>query len=144
MSVNDTVRAVAEKGDPRDGIAHEKDARAVPVFVYGTLKPGQLYWPRISAWVVYTEEASVRGELFDTVLGYPAAVFGDNDVVEGVLLHVPAAVLDKVLAVMDEIEVEGKEYRRVRVLTLAGVEAIAYEWMGPTEGMRPLSGPWSR
>jgi gamma-glutamylcyclotransferase (GGCT)/AIG2-like uncharacterized protein YtfP len=116
--------------------------RAVAVFVYGTLKPGGLYYPRIAQWVVYTADAMVRGEMFDTGLGYPAARFGEADVVHGVLLYVPASAIDAVLAVMDEIESEGEEYRRVRVITLDGTEAIGYEWIGDTSRMRPLTGPW--
>jgi len=121
----------------------DSGARTIPIFVYGTLKPGGVYHGRVSAWVVYALDASVRGEMYDTGLGYPAAVFGGNDVVPGVLLHVPADALDRVLEVMDEIEEEGKEFRRVRVHTLDGIEAIAYEWMGPTERLRPLLGPWA-
>jgi gamma-glutamylcyclotransferase (GGCT)/AIG2-like uncharacterized protein YtfP len=85
----------------------------------------------------------VRGELFDTGMGYPAAVFNDAGLIQGVLLYVPAPSIDQVIAVMDEVEAEGREYRRVRVHTMEGVEAIAYEWMGPTDLLRPLLGPWT-
>jgi gamma-glutamylcyclotransferase (GGCT)/AIG2-like uncharacterized protein YtfP len=120
----------------------EQAGRTVAVFVYGTLKPGGFYYPRISQWVVYTADAMVRGELFDTGLGYPAAVFGEADVVHGTLLYFAEATIHRALEIMDEIESEGVEYRRVRVLTVDGVEAIGYEWMGNTTGLRPLTGPW--
>jgi gamma-glutamylcyclotransferase (GGCT)/AIG2-like uncharacterized protein YtfP len=120
----------------------EARGRTVAVFVYGTLKPGGFYYPRIANWVVYTTDAMVRGELFDTGLGYPAAVFGEADVVHGTMLHFAESTIDRVLQIMDEIESEGEEYRRVRVLAVDGTEAISYEWIGDTSRMRPLSGPW--
>lgn len=118
-------------------------ARTVAIFAYGTLKPGGMYYSRVAQWVVFTTEAMVAGELFDTGFGYPAAVFGESDVVHGTLLHVPESVVDRVTETMDEIENEGEEYRRVRVVTLDGTEAISYEWIGDTSRFRPLSGPWN-
>lgn len=121
---------------------NEPSGRTVAVFVYGTLKPGAVYYPRVALWVVYTTEAAVPGELFDTGFGYPVAKFGENDLVMGTVLHIAEAVIDQALAVMDQIEDEGKEYRRVRVVTTDGTEAISYEWMGDTSRFRPLAGPW--
>jgi gamma-glutamylcyclotransferase (GGCT)/AIG2-like uncharacterized protein YtfP len=47
------------------------------VFVYGTLRPGDVRWPLLAPFVVGAGIADeVDGELFDTGLDYPAAVFG--------------------------------------------------------------------
>jgi gamma-glutamylcyclotransferase (GGCT)/AIG2-like uncharacterized protein YtfP len=117
-------------------------ADTLPVFVYGTLMPHGLYWPRISDWILYWEDAEVRGQVFDTGLGYPAAVFRGEAVVTGVLLHFRPDVLDRALDVIDEIEDEGHEYRRIEVTTAGGQRAVAYEWMHGTEGMVGVEGVW--
>jgi gamma-glutamylcyclotransferase (GGCT)/AIG2-like uncharacterized protein YtfP len=56
------------------------------VFVYGTLKPGQSNYLRYCGdRVIQSQEALVKGKLFDLPLGYPAMVPGE-DWVRGYLL----------------------------------------------------------
>lgn len=75
-------------------------------FVYGTLKPGGLYWPRVADLVAYYEPGQVRGRLYDTGLGYPAAEFGGHHTIDGVLLFVVDPKVAELTAIMDEIEEE--------------------------------------
>ncbi len=109
-------------------------------FVYGTLKPDGLYWGRVSSLVSYWEPSKVKGSLYDTGLGYPAALFEGDDEIEGMLLYVAIPNAAQVTAIMDEIEEEGLEYRRREVVTLEGVRAWAYEWALDTEQLRPIDG----
>jgi gamma-glutamylcyclotransferase (GGCT)/AIG2-like uncharacterized protein YtfP len=119
------------------------------VFVYGTLMPGGARWPVLAPSAVSWQPATAAGSLWDTGLGYPAARFEHPDggggrvaSVRGVLVDVDpfdyAAVIDR----LDDIEEEGVLYRRVGVQTSAG-PAVAYEWLGPTDGLVPLAGGWS-
>ena len=107
-------------------------------FVYGTLKPEGLYWPHVAALVAYWEPGQVQGKLYDTGLGYPAAIFGEDGTIDGILLFVIDAKVAQITAIMDEIEEEGRAYRRVEVATLDGQEAVAYEWMLGTEMLTPI------
>jgi gamma-glutamylcyclotransferase (GGCT)/AIG2-like uncharacterized protein YtfP len=122
----------------------------VGVFVYGTLMPGGPLWPVLAPSAVSWQPATAAGSLWDTGLGYPAARFDDpadgggrgGGGVPGVLVAVDpsdyAAVIDR----LDDIEEEGMLYRRVEVQTSAG-PAVAYEWLGPTDGLALLAGGWS-
>lgn len=95
------------------------------VFVYGTLKRGDVRekcWPRTP---VKVEGATVRGELYD--LGpYPGLIEGD-DVVAGELWSIAAEDVAATLAALDEVEgfrgAVDDLYRRVVVecRTAAGV-----------------------
>ena len=95
------------------------------VFVYGTLKRGEVRekcWPKKPAAI---EEWRVRGALYD--LGpYPGLANGE-DVVVGELWRFGAEDMKETLSVLDEIEGFGgganDEYRRVMVKseTSAGV-----------------------
>ena len=117
--------------------------RGARLFVYGTLMPGQARWWALQAHVLSSEPAEAKGHLWDTGAGYPAARFDlSGPPVPGVLVTVAPDLLPDVLAILDRIEGEGVLFRRVEVLTSRG-PAIAYEWMGPTEGLVPLSRGWS-
>ena len=72
------------------------------VFVYGTLKPGGLYWPRFcEGRVCAVREARVRGCLFDLDLGYPALRLGGSEWVRGVVLDLAGP---EVLRGIDRLE----------------------------------------
>ena len=98
------------------------------VFVYGTLRPGDVRWHHLAPFVVDDGMAdSVPGQLFDTGLDYPAALFGPNGTVIGHTCALLDASIERALAVLDDIEgvVEG-EYSRVTVRTGLGIDAWAY------------------
>lgn len=60
----------------------------LPVFVYGTLKPGGRYWPEFCAGKVKEPiAAKLKGELYDLHLGYPGLRLQGEDWVHGYLLR---------------------------------------------------------
>lgn len=108
------------------------------IFVYGTLKRGQVRercWPRMPLGI---EVATVRGTLYD--LGpYPALVEG-NDVIAGELWHFEEEDVPPTIAVLDEVEgFSGNAddwYRRVVVkcqTATGAVQAWTYLYARTTE-----------
>ena len=99
------------------------------LFVYGTLRPGEVRWQHLAPFVegagIHT---SVAGQLYDTGLSYPAAVFGGLGRIVGRVYTLVAERLDAALAHLDEVEgaVRGL-YTRVAVLTESGHTAWAYQ-----------------
>ncbi|HUI47841.1 MAG TPA: gamma-glutamylcyclotransferase family protein [Acidimicrobiia bacterium] len=125
----------------------------VRLFVYGTLAPGSEAWPVLEPWTVGVPRLdAVAGRLYDTGRGYPAATFGDRPppadqtgvvegqtgVVEGIVVTIDPARAEEALAALDRYE--GAEYRRVAVRTRGGVEAAAYDWIAPIDGLHPIPG----
>ncbi len=114
------------------------------LFVYGTLRPGDVRWSLLEPFVADGGRAdSAVGHLFDTGLDYPAAVFGGDGTIVGRTYQLRADTLDKALAVLDEEEdtVLGL-YRRVELTTGCGVRAWAYEY-GDGLDLTPIeSGDW--
>lgn len=116
------------------------------LFVYGTLRPGDVRWPILAPFVRGDGVPdTVAGELYDTGLGYPAAIFGGQSTIVGLTYDLRTDRLGEALAVLDEEEdtVAGL-YRRVRVTTGAGTEAWAYAY-GTGLELTPIpSGDWFR
>ena len=112
------------------------------IFVYGTLMPGEPLWPALAPFAVACQAATAAGGIWDTGNGYPAVRFDlAGDAVPGVVVALDPARLAAALDLLDEIEEEGRLYRRVEVATSVGV-AWAYEWLGPTEGLVELPDGW--
>lgn len=114
-------------------------------FMYGTMKPGHFFYPEIDEFVAETIQATTRGRLFDSGVGYPAAVFdpSSEQVISGFLLRwVPdlAAAANQKIA-----DIENNLFRPTMVVTDQGIRAIAYEWIGSTDSLTPIpSGNWER
>ena len=98
------------------------------VFVYGTLRPGDVRWHHLAPFVVDDGMPDwVPGQLFDTGLDYPAAVFGAGGSVIGHTFALLDASVERALELLDDIEgvVDG-EYSRVTVRTGLDIDAWAY------------------
>ncbi len=119
--------------------------RTSRVFVYGTLMPGEIRWPALRPFAVGWLPVVVRGRLWDTRMGYPAARFdeADDQEIPGFLVALDERRLSGAIATLDRIEGEGVLYRRVPVSTSGG-EAFSYEWLGPVVGLVPLPQGWPR
>jgi gamma-glutamylcyclotransferase (GGCT)/AIG2-like uncharacterized protein YtfP len=115
---------------------------AFTVFVYGTLLPGQPRWPPLAAYAESWLPAVARGTLWDTGLGYPAAVFSPaGGEIPGVAVRMRPDDYERAIRHLDAVEVEGVLYRRVEIPTSRG-PAVTYEWLGETTGFRLLPAGW--
>ena len=114
------------------------------LFVYGTLRPGEVRWRHLEPFVVGDGiDTSVAGEVYDTGLDYPAARFGGDTRIKGRVYELTR--VDEALAHLDMVEgaVRGL-YQRVKVTTESGHEAWAYECGDPTLLVRHLpTGDWA-
>jgi gamma-glutamylcyclotransferase (GGCT)/AIG2-like uncharacterized protein YtfP len=113
------------------------------LFVYGTLLPGEGRWHLLRPLAASWAPASAGGRLWDTGQGYPAAVFGEGGLIPGALVRLAPGTGAEALRLLDALEGEGRLYSRVSITTSAG-EAIAYEWLRPTQGFRLLPDGWRR
>ncbi len=114
------------------------------LFVYGTLRPGDVRWRILEPFVVDGGWSdTVAGQLFDTGLDYPAAMFGGEETIHGHTFALLEATIDRALDVLDEVEgiVDG-EYSRVVVRTGRGVDAWAYASGGNLDLTPIASGDW--
>lgn len=114
------------------------------VFVYGTLRPGDVRWHHLAPFTVDGGiPDSVEGQLFDTGLDYPAAAFGIAGTIHGHTFALLDASLDDALAVLDDVEdVVGGEYSRVLVRTGRGLDAWAYAYGSGLTLTEIPSGDW--
>ncbi|NND74621.1 MAG: gamma-glutamylcyclotransferase [Ilumatobacter sp.] len=114
------------------------------LFVYGTLRPGDVRWSLLAPYVADDGVAdTVSGSVFDTGRDYPAAVFGNSGTIRGRTYRLRAPSIADCLAALDHEEgtVEGA-YRRVVVTTGGGVAAWAYEYGRGLDLIRIASGDW--
>ena len=130
------------------------------LFVYGTLRPGDVRWHLLAPFVV--DEGwpdTVPGTLYDTGFDYPAAVFDVHDTINDTVndtvhdtihdtIHGQSFVLldaslDRALRLLDEVEdVVGGEYSRVTVRTGRDHIAWAYAYGSGLELTPIPSGDW--
>jgi len=118
------------------------------LFVYGTLRLGDVRWRLLQPFVV--DEGwpdTIDGRLFDTGLDYPAAVLDDRAEPGGTIIGQTHALLDaaieRCLEVLDAEEgTVGGQYRRVVLTTGRGVVAYAYEYGAGLELSPIESGDW--
>lgn len=118
------------------------------VFVYGTLRPGDVRWQFLQPFVAdegWTD--TVHGRLFDTGLDYPAAIFDrcadPSSRIVGQTYELIESSRERCLEVLDrEEDTVGGRYRRTVVTTGRGVTAYAYEY-GSDLDLTPIeSGDW--
>ncbi len=108
----------------------------VPLFVYGSLRPGMALWPMLRDHVVRSEPASVRGRLFwHSSMEYPVLTIGtgaDASCHGELLLLRPGDEVNRVI--VDEELLYGYDARWVRVRTRTGLEeAVVLVWNRDTD-----------
>jgi gamma-glutamylcyclotransferase (GGCT)/AIG2-like uncharacterized protein YtfP len=114
------------------------------VFVYGTLRPGDVRWAILEPFVVDGGVIDTAdGSLFDTGLDYPAAIFDTGGTIVGQRLALLESSIARALDVLDEVEdIVGGEYSRVTIRTGMGIDAWAYAY-GSGLTLTPISsGDW--
>jgi gamma-glutamylcyclotransferase (GGCT)/AIG2-like uncharacterized protein YtfP len=114
------------------------------LFVYGTLRPSDVRWHLLEPFVADEGELdAVNGQLFDTGMDYPAAVFDAVGTIRGHSFALLETSLGRALAALDEVEdVVGGEYSRVQVRTGLGLDAWAYAYGSGLELTPIASGDW--
>jgi len=115
------------------------------LFVYGTLRPGEVRWRHLAPFVIDDGiDATASGDVYDTGLGYPAARFDGAGRIVGRLYRLTRVA--EAIELLDAVEqaVRGR-YERVVVTTHDGVAAWAYQ-CGDAELLvrRIPSGDWTR
>lgn len=116
------------------------------LFVYGTLRPGDVRWPILEPFIADDGVGdAVAGLVYDTGIGYPAAVFGGDGIVAGRTYCLRLETLDQALAALDaeESSVEGG-YHRVELTTQTGITAWAYQYGNGLTLVPIVSGDWLR
>lgn len=116
------------------------------LFVYGTLRPGDVRWHHLAPFVVDEGwDDTAAGSVFDTGLDYPAATFDHSGTIHGRTYGLLAASQQRCLDRLDEVEgvVEG-QYRRIQITTGTGVRAWSYEYGAGLELTLIESGDWMR
>lgn len=104
--------------------------------------PGEPLWPVLAPYALSWEPAVADGRLWDTGHGYPAVRFDERGgPVPGILVAVDPRQRAEVTGLLDQVEEAGRLYRRVVVPTSGG-DAYAYEWLGPIDGLVPLTTGW--
>jgi gamma-glutamylcyclotransferase (GGCT)/AIG2-like uncharacterized protein YtfP len=118
----------------------------IPIFVYGTLKPGEKMFRHISHTVREIVPATVRGRLYETPFGYPLLVEadpGDEPIVSGVLLLPLEGQYEEMVRIIDVIEGEaGFEKGEIEATLESGrkVAAIVYFYREAPPYARPFPG----
>lgn len=102
------------------------------IFVYGSAMPGQWGYSVIERYVESSRRDEVDGLLFDSGRGYPMAMFEVGDSIPGFLIQLDAATAEDALRALTQFE--GGLFHPVEVRTASGATALAYEWIGTTEG----------
>ncbi|MGW0928646.1 gamma-glutamylcyclotransferase family protein [Streptomyces sp. NPDC002644] len=109
----------------------------MPVFVYGTLRPGGLYHPDFLLGRTTAEEpATLRGVVLHEGPGYPYAVEeAEGGVVRGELMTLAEDRHDQVLAALDRLEdyrpgdPSSLYFREAREVTRAADGAVVRAWV---------------
>lgn len=107
-------------------------ASPLPVFAYGTLRPGHSRWPFIEHLVEAHEPGTIHGHRIDTGHGFPGLLLDDpeGDRVEGDVLHLIPATFRQAIDLMDRIEGHPDLFARHLVRTDGGVLCWTYIWLG--------------
>lgn len=126
------------------------------VFVYGTLKPGEINYELYCAGKVAEEEPAIAyGQLYHLSLGYPGMILGDGQVQGFLLTFTDSTIFDS----LDQLEdydpnrrPEDNEYNREQIevydltgqsLGLAWVYFMTLEKVKNFQGIFIPSGCWS-
>ncbi len=122
--------------------------RVKHVFVYGTLRPGEVRWRFLEPFVVDEGwDDTIVGRLFDTGLDYPAALLDERAEPGGIVVGRTYALLDasleQCLRVLDvEEDTVGGRYRRTVAVTGRGTVAYVYEYGDGLDLVPIVSGDW--
>ena len=101
---------------------------ALPVFVYGTLRPGEIRFPLIADLISYTSSAVANARFIETGQNFPGVIPSGTNQVGGVLLHPVEGFQHELLERCDRIEGHPGLFQRALIRTLGGDLAWIYFW----------------
>jgi len=113
------------------------------IFVYGLLKPGLSLYHVVEPFVQRASAATARGRLYDA--GVPAARFDEDGEIEGLVFWLHDDRVVEALGILDELEDEGDQYRRIEIEARTdggAVRAFAYEFLHSLDGRREVGSVW--
>jgi len=115
-----------------------------PLFVYGTLLPGEVRGHLLEPYVVGEGPPDTApGTLYDTGLDYPAAVFGGGGTIIGRTFEIAPELHDDCIEHLDIVEgIVGGLYSRIVITTGRGIEAWSYRYGGGLDLTPIPSGDW--
>lgn len=137
-------------------LASARTLNSVKVFVYGTLKPGEINYDRYCVGKVVQEKPAIAyGQLYHLSLGYPGMILGDGQVQGFLLTFADSAIFES----LDQLEdynpnrrPEDNEYNREQIIVydlagqslgLAWVYFMTLEKVQDFQGIFIPSGCWS-
>jgi len=88
-----------------------EQVKQLPIFVYGTLRPGGSLYPQIRPFVARHEPAQMENFVMYSVGMFPVIFQGDG-AVQGDLLHIHEDQWGKTIRLLDYIEANGQLYNR--------------------------------
>ena len=110
------------------------------VFVYGTLRPGNVLYHHISHAVLETIPDEITADLhISTNNWYPIAVPGTGNIIGTVLTIRP-----EYLKILDDIEGVPKLFDRHEIITKGGLQAYVYFGSGAVKGARIYHGDFNK
>jgi len=119
------------------------DGELLPVFVYGTLQPGEVRWFALEGRVLDEsgEPDHVVGQLWDTGLGYPALTLDGTSLCPGHVIRLaPSTAVE---TWRDLVAIEGgvdSTYQPAIITTVSGVRALAFPYgSSPPPHFRPIT-----
>ena len=113
----------------------------IPLFVYGSLRPGMALWPEIRDHVESAEHATVRGRLVWHSGGeWPLLLEGD-ELVQGDLLQLSPGAAANTIMVDEELRY-GYDARWLPVTLRDGtrIDALVFVWPRDSELGAPIPG----
>lgn len=102
----------------------------IPVFSYGTLQPGEQFWPGIEHLVDLAEPVSIAGRRSPTPIGYPGVTLDSESTAQGALLWASPGRHLELLDICDRIEGHPDLYERHLVRVTDGRLAWVYLYRG--------------
>ncbi|WP_404434062.1 gamma-glutamylcyclotransferase [Microbacterium lacus] len=114
---------------------------SIPLFVYGSLRPGMALWPEIRDHVITAEPATAQGRLVWHSGGEWPLLLDGNDLVQGDLVHLHPGAAPNAVLVDEELRF-GYDARWIPVTLRDGtqVDALVFIWPRDSEVGAPIAG----
>jgi gamma-glutamylcyclotransferase (GGCT)/AIG2-like uncharacterized protein YtfP len=98
-----------------------------PIFVYGSLRPGEIFFNRVKPFIERIEPAELYGMQLYSLGEFPGLIWdaGAERPVKGDLFHIYKVLWPEAIKTLDHIEGEGLLYMRTQLIVMCGDEPRA-------------------